>query len=272
MKNRIREIRTEKNLTQRQLAELAGTSQQQLQRIESGKQAVRFDIATKVCAALEASMEEVFPETKVPLARAREVGASQRALLNDASLNDALAEGGIEADPREWSMKYLLRNGTTGAVTVSGQEYRRLHRAVQRTSPGERFVVFDTASHRMAINLDHLVFSQFLSEPQPDFYFDEAGEESSLVSVYTTATQTPLTFIANPDEVDMEEEDPNEGEGVQLQGFFYDLEQWSDTIEVVSFVDEDGERAFFRSADIMMVAVPLWLLEPNRDIDENAAA
>ena len=46
--NRMRELREAKKLSQRQLAEQVGTSQQQIQRIETGLQAARIDVAVKI--------------------------------------------------------------------------------------------------------------------------------------------------------------------------------------------------------------------------------
>lgn len=260
MQNRIRTLRTKKNLTQRQLAEQAGTSQQQLQRIEAGKQAARYDIAMKICAALgAASMEEVFPETKMPLAKARKSSDYRLALLNDPELSDALANGGVEADIMERGIKYLFRNGLTGSYTFSAQENRRLFSSIQRTNPDDRFVVFDTSTHRVAINLDHLVFSQFLFDPPDDSAENEEAEDSTIISVYTTVGTEPLTFGVEPDCVNLGE-NPEAEEEAQLQHFFFDLELFPEPNQLVSFEDEDGERAFFRVDEVVMVTAPLWLL------------
>ncbi|MBE3275230.1 helix-turn-helix transcriptional regulator, partial [Klebsiella pneumoniae] len=39
MQNKIKELRTQLSITQRELADMVGTSQQQIQRIETGKHA-----------------------------------------------------------------------------------------------------------------------------------------------------------------------------------------------------------------------------------------
>ncbi|GHT09174.1 hypothetical protein FACS189432_09070 [Bacteroidia bacterium] len=49
---RIREIRTEKGLSQLQLAELAGLSQQNIARIELGRYSPGIDIVGKISDAL----------------------------------------------------------------------------------------------------------------------------------------------------------------------------------------------------------------------------
>jgi DNA-binding XRE family transcriptional regulator len=63
-KNRIQELRTALGLTQRQLASMVGTSQQQIQRLETGLQAARLDLAARICSALGKPIQQVFPATK----------------------------------------------------------------------------------------------------------------------------------------------------------------------------------------------------------------
>jgi transcriptional regulator with XRE-family HTH domain len=59
--NNVRTIREAKGLTQRELAKLAGTSQQQIDRLEKG-QSPFLELAWKVALALESGLEELFPE------------------------------------------------------------------------------------------------------------------------------------------------------------------------------------------------------------------
>lgn len=59
--NRIRVVREELGLSQQALATKIGTSQQQVQRIEAGRQSVRHDLALKICAALGTPIGKVFP-------------------------------------------------------------------------------------------------------------------------------------------------------------------------------------------------------------------
>jgi transcriptional regulator with XRE-family HTH domain len=63
----VRHLRTTRGLSQRQLAQAAGTSQQQIQRIETGHQSVRFDLATCIADALHASLTNVFPQVDLNL-------------------------------------------------------------------------------------------------------------------------------------------------------------------------------------------------------------
>lgn len=60
LKNYIKEIRIEKELTQMELAELVGTSKNTIGNIERGKYTPRIDLAIKICNALGTSVENVF--------------------------------------------------------------------------------------------------------------------------------------------------------------------------------------------------------------------
>lgn len=250
-------------MTQRQLAEAAETSQQQIQRMESGVQAARFDIALKICAVLEAPMEKVFPATRKVLRKSASKGRTIDDLLRDDDSLEELADAGIEASGEIHTMKFMLRNGFMGSHEVSSKERKRLWAAVQRADGFDNFVIYDTPHERVAINLKHLVFAQFL--------FDSAlmrskARESSTegLRVYTTAHREPLEFGVEPDTAaiaDADEESDSE-DAAQLQSLMFFVETSGEDNDVFTFVDEDSERAFFRAGDVSMITVPLWCIEP----------
>jgi putative transcriptional regulator len=76
MENRIRPLREARGWSQHDLATAAGTSQQQVARIEAGTQSVRLELALALAAALEAELAEVVPDARRPLARARRTFAA----------------------------------------------------------------------------------------------------------------------------------------------------------------------------------------------------
>jgi transcriptional regulator with XRE-family HTH domain len=161
--NRVRSIRTAKGLTQRQLAQVVGTSQQQIQRIEAGRQSVRFDLATRIAYALDSSLAEVFPETAVPL-RGLQRRRTQPTFeaLSDPRTRDALELAGLDMEPEIWFLKCLLRGGTDHVFRISGVEKNRLWNAVQRTGD-IRFAVFESEDKAIALNLDHVLLHTFFS-------------------------------------------------------------------------------------------------------------
>lgn len=64
MLNRVKQLREKLNISQQKLAELVNTSQQQIQRIESGSIATRIELATNLSVALGKPLNAVFPGIK----------------------------------------------------------------------------------------------------------------------------------------------------------------------------------------------------------------
>ena len=60
LKNRLKEIRTERGLSQAQLAELVGVSRNTISSIETGQFNPTAKLALVLCIALDKKFEEVF--------------------------------------------------------------------------------------------------------------------------------------------------------------------------------------------------------------------
>ena len=60
LKNRVKEVRTEKKLSQGQLAELVGVSRQTIYAIENGQFSPTAKLALVICIALDRKFEELF--------------------------------------------------------------------------------------------------------------------------------------------------------------------------------------------------------------------
>lgn len=60
LKNRIKEVRIEKNLSQSDLANLVGVSRNSISSIEIGKYCPSAKLALIICIALEKKFEELF--------------------------------------------------------------------------------------------------------------------------------------------------------------------------------------------------------------------
>lgn len=60
LKNRLREIRTEKSLSQADLAELVGVSRNTISSIETGQFSPTARLALVLCIALDKKFEDVF--------------------------------------------------------------------------------------------------------------------------------------------------------------------------------------------------------------------
>jgi transcriptional regulator with XRE-family HTH domain len=267
--NKIKELRQAKGLTQRDLAKAAKTSQQQIQRIEAGNQHARFDLATKISAALGEPISKVFPSTTLPLARMKKRGGKLSEVYRDEKASDELEEAGIDMEPAVWTLKYSLRGGANGHFPISGPDMHRLSSILQREERGEDddFVVLPSADRQYALNLQHLVFCHFLFDPvSHELVSAEEKDQSPEVEFYLADRSEPLRFDVDPDTGSIDD-DYAEGLSVQLQDLFYYAELGTNGRRL-KFVDVDGETAFFRPRDVAMFSVPLWLIEPSASDEE----
>jgi predicted amidohydrolase YtcJ len=92
----------------------------------------------------------------------------------------------------------------------------------------------------------------------------EVRQRRSPLSVFFAQGGEPLQFGVDADSTRMDGE-VEDDRVVQLQNLLELLEIGGaneDLAGVVSFDDEDGERVFFRPADVSLVEVPLWAVEP----------
>ncbi len=273
MKNRVQQFRKALKLSQRQLAEVVGTSQQQIQRIESGQIAAKLEMAAKLCATLQKPMEVVFPgATKALKSAEKEINTSH--MLPDEAWQK-LREAGIEGDPREWTFKVLLKGHKKPMLfKISSTEQSRLYSAVQGESDDSEsasFIVFDTDDRRWALNLSELDFCHFLFDvfpsgvvrDEPDVKGTE--EDAHSVVIHFTSGGSPVTLEVDSD-------DPDEADGIgQCGHIFFMLEMDPQRSDRYRIIDSDGEDAFIRAGSIALLSVPLAVLEPvdlNEDDDD----
>lgn len=234
MENRIRPLREARGWSQHDLATAAGTSQQQVARIEAGTQSVRLELALALAAALEAELAEVFPDARRPLARARKRRAGR-------------ARAG-EPEPATWFLSLRLRGGTTVDVVVPSAVARALRERLAARAPASPFFVFDAGPVALAVNLDHLLhYHELWDGTGPDDWHDERLPEAQ-VGIFLAEGGAPLLF------------DPAPRDDATAGTHPLDLIDLLDTAvrasDFVSFRDADGEEAFFRAGDLALVSVP----------------
>lgn len=256
--NKVREYRKKKGLTQRQLAEMIGTSQQQVQRIEAGAQTVRIDMATSLCDVLEQNMFELFPETK-PLKKKLEKFFQKKQKneneILDEKLIDELEEADIVTDPTVYSIKILLANNKEHFFDLTKHEYQRVFKSMQREHDAKNnFVVFDSEGDTIVLNLDHVLYIHFLWDPLKVNIPDE--KRADTVEVHLYGMDKHMEF-----EVEMDDTDDYEDSKLCV-GPLSNLISIAEEYDIVgekmfSVEDIDGEWAFFNAKNTMLIKIPI---------------
>ncbi|MGJ0510042.1 MAG: helix-turn-helix transcriptional regulator [Methylocystis sp.] len=263
--NNIRALREKKGISQKKLAKAVETDQRHIQRIEAGVQKPRFDLAVQICLTLDVPMEKVFPTAAAAIARARRRFKMPGDWLFDDAASNELEAAAFDMDPEVWRFLYKLHGGASGCLIVSGPEKKRLWRWVQEEEAGPHmFVVFDSEDRRYAMNLDHLMFCQFLFDPpfrKLGGSTTDTGDEtgSNELVLYFADSPTPQRFEIDPDLSSSGDEEAEEHK-VQLQQLFGTMEYGGS--QKLHFVDVDGESVFVSSADVSMLSMPLSAVEP----------
>lgn len=261
MKNRIRQLREKKGLSQQALATAVGTSQQQIQRLEAGRQAVKLDLSMRISSALGAEIGVVFPDTRKALKETgqkslREVPTS--GLYNDQSAVRAFDAAGLDVGLHDWIIKTMFRNGRTLSFPISSADRLRLHRAYQQIESMDGFFRFTSHSLDVALNLRRLVFYHEMFEPQgiePEWHDDELSLEQ--VSLFFSNQPVVVRLSVDPDENDAEDDE----ELGQLNHLMWMAEALVDESDGSQIMDVDGETACFRLSEVDLITIPMKLLD-----------
>ena len=264
MQNKIKELRTQLSITQRELADMVGTSQQQIQRIETGKVAAKLGLAQAISAVLKKPLSAVFPDSDKLLKKLRNQGSR-----SDDELEN-IAANGIEMDGCIWTVKLWLRGQQDYLLLpISPADKRRFYSHFQESVVPDRelFFVFDSEQHRYALNAREVIFHQFLLDgftPVPDDE-DSDGSEGSFGNVHITMVNGgPVIGLYCESEVSDDGEIDDIG---QLNAIFDILESEPESTERYQLTDIDGEDAFIRIGSIAMVRIDLDALESVEEDD-----
>lgn len=255
MNNRIAALRKSKGLTQKQLAEKAGTTQQTVQRVEKGLQAPRFDLAVSLCRAMDVSLKEVFPNAEFAEQRLKQnIKRGKHPLEDDATVK-ALKGAGFDMDTCQWTLRMHLTGGLKMSLKISEREHEWFWESAQDSD--KSFHIVNTQGRRFAINAAHLQLWHFLFDrrfpntaQQADV--DTDAEAALPVQVWLIGENEPLTFTVDPDQPG----DGDEGVGQMGQMFtFLDLHHKGVDCPV-SFIDQDGETVFFNPHHVAAISCP----------------
>ncbi|MEH2486172.1 helix-turn-helix transcriptional regulator [Bradyrhizobium sp. AZCC 2230] len=258
VKNRIAHLRKARGLTQQALAKLAGTSQQQVQRIEAGVQGAQLELALKISAALGAELPDVFPSLDP---KPKKGLRDSRYFIDSAKLREA----GLDPDPKSWTVKFFAFDGRVFEYVVPSDEKDRLEKIFSRT--GEGIVVFSARTHWVAINQNRIAATQFLFDLGVSF--EDEKEEKLELRLHLISAEQPIVFGIEPDTLLLEEDD--DGSASQMQNLFSQLETGF-VNEMVDFYDEDRERVYLMPTQMLVVEVPVVCCEPalwNAEVEES---
>lgn len=257
-KNNIKELRLRRKITQHQLAQAICSSQQQIQRIEAGIQSVRVDLAMKICNVLNSTMQEVFPDTELPIARAIKRKTTLNPYENEI-LAAELARDGFDVDPLLWQFSYRLRGDVEGSLWISGADKKRLSSIIDntRSSSIAEFIVFDSGNRRYALNIEHLIMARFMFEMPTLAQVEEKNEHEFDMIIYLANDPKPLKISVAPDYVSANNDTDYEDDA-PLQELLNGMQELYR--KHISFFDADGEEVYFRSTEISMLSLSLSVL------------
>lgn len=262
LQNNIKQLRTQLSITQRELAFMVGTSQQQIQRIETGKVAAKLGLARAICNALDKPLNVVFPESDRLINNFR-----KKRRKTDEDL-EAIATSGIEMDSGLWTVKLWLQGQRDYLLLpISATDKRRFYYYFQEKHSKHRTLLrFDSSEYRYALNMREVVFHQFLSDGlRPIVDEEDDAYEDDYFNVHITLVNggPVIPLSVEPDAPQNEETDD-----IGQLNAFLTLDCEPETTDRFMITDEDGEDAFIRIGSIAMVRVALDVLEPVEDDDE----
>src|SRR5438105_3302545 len=128
----------------------------------------------------------------------------------------------MTTDIPDCALRYQLRGGATGLLPISNKTRGLLWRAIYQRDDHGRFAVFDSENRRVAINLDHLVYAQFVVDEL--LSWPETRElPDAVFQVFLSISPEPLEFEVEPDSDLLTNEHADEDE-VQLQDLLFRLD------------------------------------------------
>ncbi|MEX0445817.1 helix-turn-helix transcriptional regulator [Xenorhabdus sp. SGI246] len=262
--NKVKQYRTQLSMTQKKLAELAHTSQQQIQRIETGKIAANITTAQAICSALGKTLDAVFPGAGQSVTAFRKK-IEKTGYYSDKDLS-AIAAKGIEMDPCSWTVKLYLRGHQDFLLfSMNSSDKRRMFYSLQEYEDSDtaKFFVFDSDTHRIALNVREVVFHQFLFDGPGNIYLGDKSKEQNDSNVIITLTDggAIVDLSVEPDEPEGNDDD----DIGQLSYIFSMLELEPEPTQRFLIRDMDGEDAFIRVDSIAILQVELDLIENNEE-------
>lgn len=243
--NQVQALRLRVGWSQRDLAARARTSQQQVQRIESGLQAPRIGLALRIAQALGHPLEQVFPLPAPAAPPAAPVICADAAGLS-------------------WTLCIRLGGGAAAALPVAADELAELRRAIGEAAPAGRFLLFRSRHHEVALRLDRLSYARL----QPGLVAEaDAGHAfpPDHAVLFLAGDPAPLVFRPEPDDAAIEATAAEEGFGAcRNQGLLAALDLGAfDGRDRFTLLDaRDGEAVHLLAGELALLALPFDALSP----------
>lgn len=255
--NSVRKAREGKGLTQRALAALVGTSQQQIQRIEAGVHGVRLDLATRIADALGASLPQLFPALGLRRTRSRKTSKELDGLK--ALPTKKFTEAGIDPDPRHWSIRLGLRGGHEIQYLISSSEKERISNVFLNATFD--FLVFAADDKCVAVRRQQVNYCEFDWDAVSISSDEKDDEKYELCAFFVDGSSK--SFGIEPDTVPLVEDEVGTAAS-QMQRLFGDLDgDGHEEDDVLHFYDEDSALICLNRNRILRLEAPLICCEPS---------
>jgi hypothetical protein len=193
--------------------------------------------------------------------------------INTDDAREELSKAGVEIEGVVWVAEFGLDSGTSKQFILPSAEMRRLSEFLRNWNFhfGDWSEIpsfwFDSEDYSVCVNLNHVAYARFMFhspgvEPAGPLSYEDICENAPKIQVWMKGRHKPLEFSAEPDEILAEDEDEEELEHGQLEELLIELDGNMADHGFVSFMDSDGEYVYLRVAEIVMIAVPQWILKP----------
>lgn len=268
MHNNVRELRRASGMTQAALAKVAYTTQRQIQRIESGAEFIRLDIANAVALALKSPISGVFPPISPP--DMDYPGAFPELEEFIVERFDNLNHSRFEAPEYVHRLLVSLRGGHHLELPVSQYDANRFQRFLLDPPIEMAYIVLSSHCHQVAINRSHVTRAQICFDRVPAS-FDLESQSTSLNQTSNLEEDNLVTFMATEPEPVFIQVEPDYGdlesdEQAELARLFFFLECCLDDLEYLPIEDVDGETAIFSLEDLAAIAIHVKWLGGNFDV------
>jgi len=172
-----------------------------------------------------------------------------------------------QEEPPPSTIKFRLRSGVVGELRLPAKVAGRLWRKVQRPDDSHHFIVFENERRRFALNVRHVVASQFDSAGNHGLGGSLIEEDEELSYFYLADSPPPLRLRIEPDAAPGEQ--PNGQDAPSIASFFHFLERTHRGLDIAECLRvSDGSTIWLRLDDVSFVSVPLRSFAEHQDREE----